>query len=102
MTKCKKCKCPTNIDIQICVPEGVEIGSVEIYQMKDGEPVGEFKPGRIEEDEWESDDPDYIPGIDSDDDPYEHLPFTEDEKQQLRDELANLILEQMEHDINSE
>ena len=100
MTKCKKCKCPTKIDIQICVPEGVEIGAVEIFQMTDGKPTGEFKPGRVEEDDWDSDedDEDYVPGIDSEDDPYEELPFSEKEKQELRDELLNLILEQAEND----
>jgi len=102
MTKCKKCKC--KIDIQICVPEGVEIGAVEIFQMTDGKPTGEFKPGRVEDDEWDTDedDEDYIPGIDSEDDPYEELPFTEKEKQELRDELLNLILEQAENDESEE
>jgi len=100
MTKCKKCKCPTKVDIQICVPEGIEIGAVEIFQVAGGKPTGEFKPGRVEEGDWDSDedDEDYVPGIDSEDDPYEELPFSEKEKQELRDELLNLILEQAEND----
>ena len=100
MTKCKKCECPTKIDIQICVPEGVEIGAVEIFQVAGGKPTGKFKPGRVEEDDWDSDedDEDYVPGNDSEDDPYEELPFSEKEKQELRDELLNLILEQAEND----
>jgi len=104
MTKCKKCKCPTKIDIQICVPEGVEIGAVEIFQVAGGKPTGEFKPGRVEEDDWDSDedDEDYVPGIDSEDDPYEELPFSEKEKQELRDELLNLILEAAENDESEE
>ena len=104
MTKCKKCKCPTKVDIQICVPEGVEIGAVEIFQVAGGKPTGEFKPGRVEEDDWDSDedDEDYIPGIDSEDDPYEELPFSEKEKQELRDELLNLILEAAENDESEE
>jgi len=104
MTKCKKCKCPAKIDIQICVPEGVEIGAVEIFQVAGGKPTGEFKPGRVEEDDWDSDedDEDYVPGIDSEDDPYEELPFSEKEKQELRDELLNLILEAAENDESEE
>ena len=104
MTKCKKCKCPTKVDIQICVPEGVEIGAVEIFQVAGGKPTGEFKPGRVEEDDWDSDedDEDYVPGIDSEDDPYEELPFSEKEKQELRDELLNLILEAAENDESEE
>lgn len=104
MTKCcDKCKCecpPKKVDFTIMIPEGIEIGSVEVYQVdKKREPVNEFRPSRVDSD-WDSDeeDPDYVPGIDSDDDPYEGLPFTEEEKQELRDELANLLIEQMAND----
>ena len=74
MTKCKKCKCPTKVDIQICVPEGIEIGAVEIFQVAGGKPTGEFKPGRVEEGDWDSDedDEDYVPGIDSEAVSYTH------------------------------
>ena len=97
--KCK-CKCPKKIDVQLFIPEGFEMGAVEVYQVaENGKPVNEFRPSRVDSD-WDSDseDPDFIPGIDSDEDPYEDLPFTEKEKQELRDELASLIIEQMEND----
>ena len=111
----KKCKCPPKkVDFTIMIPEGIEMGSVEVYQVaENGKPVNEFRPSRVDSD-WDSDseDPDFIPGIDSDeddpdyiagidsddDDPYEDLPFTDAEKQELRDELASLIIEQMEND----
>lgn len=100
MTKKCKCKCPKKVDFTIMLPEGIEMGDLEVYQVaSDGKAVNEFRPSRVDSD-WDSDseDPDYIAGIDSDDDPYENLPFTEKEKQELRDELASLIIEQMEND----
>ena len=100
MTKKCECKCPKKVDFTIMLPEGIEMGDVEVYQVSsDGKAVNEFRPSRVDE-HWDSDeeDPDYIPGIDSDDDPYEGLPFTEAEKQELRDELANLLIEQMAND----
>ena len=97
-----KCTCPPKkVDFTIIIPEGLEMGSVEVYQVAgNGKPVNEFRPSRVDS-EFDSDpeDPDYqLPDIDSEDDPYEDLPFSETEKQELRDELANLLLEQMEAD----
>lgn len=93
---CPKCKCcPPKVDIQICVPEGVEIGAVEIFQMTGGKPTGQFKPGRVEEDDWDTDedDEDYIPAIDSDEDPYEHADLTNKDKAELRAELRDILIE---------
>ena len=108
MKCCDKCKCkcpPKKVDFTIIIPEGIEIGDVEVYQVaSDGKAVNEFRPSRVDSD-WDTDeeDPDYIPGIDSDDeDPYEGLPFTDAEKQELRDELANLLIEQMKNDESEE
>jgi len=107
MKCCNKCKCkcpPKKVDFTIIIPEGIEMGDVEVYQVaSDGKPLNEFRPSRVDSD-WDSDseDPDYIPDIDSDDDPYEDLPFTEAEKQELRDELANLIIDQMKNDESEE
>ena len=61
MSNCKNCKPPV-FDIQIIVPEEIEIGSVEIFK--------------------------------SDEDIYDSLPFTDSEKQELKDELAKLIADQ--------
>lgn len=104
MTKKCKCKCPKKVDFTIMLPEGIEMGSIEVYQVaSDGKPQAEFRPSRVDSD-WDTDseDPDFIPDIDSDEDPYEDLPFTEKEKQELRDELANLIIEQMENDVDED
>ena len=98
MTKCcDKCKCPPKkVDFTIMLPEGIEMGSVEVYQVApNGKPVGEFKPGRVEEGDWDSDeeDPDYIPAIDSDEDPYEHADLTEADKKELREELTDILIQ---------
>tara|TARA_R100000541_G_scaffold6380_1_gene13904 strand:- start:3660 stop:3986 length:327 start_codon:yes stop_codon:yes gene_type:complete len=103
MTKCKKCKCPTKVDIQICVPEGIEIGAVEIFQVAGGKPVGEFKPGRVEEGDWDSDedDEDYVPGIDSEDDPYEHADLTDKDKEELRQELTDILIDMAQDKLDN-
>lgn len=91
MSNCKKCKPPV-FDIQIIVPDEIEIGSVEIFKMPP-----KFKPKRAaidSEDDSESDE-DYVPSTEeSDEDIYDSLPFTEEEKQELRDELAGLVSDQ--------
>jgi len=104
MTCCDKCKCkPPKLDVQLFVPEGIEIGAVEIYQVADGKPTGQFKPGRVEEGEWDSDeeDPDYIPAIDSDDDPYEHADLTDKDKEELRKELTDILIDMAQDKLDN-
>ena len=88
-------------DIIIQVPDCIDIGSVEVFKMPP-----KFKPKRIgidsdDSEEYDSDDEDYVPSTeDSDDeDIYDSLPFTEAEKQELKDELAGLIADQEEDDV---
>ncbi len=105
MTKCEKCKCKCcnkKIDISLYVPEGMQIGEVEIFEIAEsGKRVGEFKPGKIEHFESESEcDSDYQPST-PEEDPYENLPLTDAEKKMLKDELAELIMEQAQHDEES-
>ena len=46
MKCCDKCKCkcpPKKVDFTIIIPEGIEIGDVEVYQVaSDGKAVNEF------------------------------------------------------------
>lgn len=82
-------------DITIQIPDCIDIGSVEVFKMPP-----RFKPKRIgidsdDSEEYDSDDDeDYVPSEESDEDIYDSLPFTEEEKQELKDELAKLIADQ--------
>ena len=84
-------------DITIQIPDCIEIGTIEVFKMPP-----RFKPKRIaidsdDSEEYDSDeDEDYVPPSveESDEDIYDSLPFTESEKQELKDELEKLILDQ--------
>ena len=84
-------------DITIQIPDCIEIGTVEVFKMPP-----KFVPKRIaidsdDSEEYDSDDDeDYVPPSveESDEDIYDSLPFTESEKQELKDELAKLIADQ--------
>ena len=93
MTKKSK---PLVFDITINIPDCIEIGTIEVFKMPP-----RFKPKRIaidsdDSEEYDSDeDDDYAPpSEESDEDVYDSLPFTEEEKQELKDELAGLIADQ--------
>jgi hypothetical protein len=84
-------------DITIQIPDCIDIGTVEVFKMPP-----KFKPKRIgidsdDSEEYDSEsDEDYLPPSveESDEDIYDSLPFTESEKQELKDELEKLILDQ--------
>jgi len=105
MKCCDKCKCkcpPKKVDFTIMIPEGIEMGSVEVYQVaSDGKPLNEFRPSRVDSD-WDSDeeDPDYMPGIDSDEDPYENADLTEADKKELREELADILIDMAQNQLD--
>ena len=92
MTKKSK---PLVFDITIQIPDCIEIGTIEVFKMPP-----KFKPKRIgidsdDSEEYDSDeDEDYVPSEESEEDLYESLPFTPEEKQELKDELEKLILDQ--------
>jgi hypothetical protein len=84
-------------DITIQIPDCIEIGTIEVFKMPP-----KFKPKRIgidsdSEEDDSDDDEDYVPSEESEEDLYESLPFTSEEKQELRDELAKLIADQEEN-----
>lgn len=105
MKCCDKCKCkcpPKKVDFTIMIPEGIEMGSVEVYQVdKKRERVNEFRPSRVDSD-WDSDseDPDFIPGIDSDEDPYENADLTEADKEELRLELVDILMDMAQNQLD--
>ena len=94
----KKCDCPKpTVDITIIVPDSFNIGTVEVIA------VPKQKPKKVVwvDKSYDSDeDEDYEPSSEeeSEEDLYDSLPFTEAEKQELRDELAGLIADQ-ENDV---
>ena len=91
MTKKSK---PLVFDITIQIPDCIEIGTIEVFKMPP-----KFKPKRIgidSDDSDSDDDEDYVPSEESEEDLYESLPFTSEEKQELKDELAKLIADQQE------
>ena len=95
MTNCKNCT-PPIFDIQIYIPEGFNIGNVEVFAV-----TPKFKPKRAaidsDDDDDDDDDSDYVASSEeSDEDIYDSLPFTEEEKQELKDELAGLIADQQD------
>jgi len=84
------------------IPEGIEMGSIEVYQVdKKSKPVNEFRPSRVDSD-WDSDeeDPDYMPGIDSDEDPYENADLSEADKKELREELADILIDMAQNQLD--
>ena len=103
MKCCDNCKCsPKKIDVHLFIPEGLDIGEVKVFQIaKNGEPIGQLKAGRVEDD-WDTDDddPDYIPAIDSDDDPYEHADLTDADKKELRDELTDILMDMAQDELD--
>ena len=90
MTKKSK---PLVFDITIQIPDCIEIGTIEVFKMPP-----KFKPKRIgidsDDSDSDEDDSDYLPSEESEEDLYESLPFTSEEKQELKDELAKLIADQ--------
>lgn len=94
------------INFQLMIPKGCEIGNIEVFEIDKNENIiGEFKPNHIEEfdilDDYDSDDDlDYCP-YDSDgsiEDVYEGLDLTEEERQELKEELK--ILEDVTEDYD--
>lgn len=104
MTKCcDKCKCENPIiDVALFVPEKCEIGKVEIFKVnKKREKVGQFMPGLTESDE-DLDDPDYEPLDKGTPDPYEHADLTEADKEELRNELADILIDMAQDKLDEE
>ena len=97
------------VHFDIIIPNELDIGEVIVYKSLPNAKREAMHPNFVEdfehgydtgpedEDCDDHDDPDYMPGIDEDDeepDPYEFAPLTEDEKAILKQELKNLILDQ--------
>ena len=105
MPKKEKKKEKQIINFQLMIPEGCEIGEIEVFEVDANQDIiGEFKSNKIEDfdipDDYDSnDDLDYCP-YDSEEsiDLYEHLELTEEEKRQLKEELK--ILEELTEEYN--
>tara|TARA_R110001606_G_scaffold378828_1_gene538643 strand:- start:153 stop:470 length:318 start_codon:yes stop_codon:yes gene_type:complete len=101
MKCCDNCKCDKPvIDVAMFVPEGCEIGKVEIFKVnKKREKVGEFKAGCVESDE-DLDDPDYEPVDTGSPDPYEHADLTDADKEELRKELTDILIDMAQDELD--
>ena len=94
------------INFQLMIPEGCEIGEIEVFEVDANQDIiGEFKPNHIEDfdipDDYDSDDDlDYCPydSEESIEDVYEGLDLTEEERQELKEELK--ILEDLTKDYD--
>ena len=79
-------------DITIIVPDGFNIGTVEVVAVPKQKPK---KVVWIDESYDSETDEDYEPSEEtSDEDLYDSLPFTDLEKEELRAELAGLVADQ--------
>ena len=99
----KKCKCKNPIiDVAMFVPENCEIGKVEIFKVNEKrEKVGEFMPGLTESDE-DLDDPDYEPIDSGTPDPYEDADLTQSDKDELRRELADILIDMAQQKLDED
>ena len=84
----KKKKEKRKVHFDIVIPEEFEIGEIVVYKREE-----EFRPKAFE-DESDGDDSDYVPEDDGEPDIYEDTPLTKEEKEDLQQELENLIEDQ--------
>jgi len=103
MVDCSKCKCckKKKLNFKILIPEGTELGTVDVYGVDENEQIKSvYTPGRVRSD-WNSDDeedPDYMPSDESTDieSVYENAHLSKEDIKELEEELKNLLLDQIE------